>query len=88
VAFLCSGQASYLTGIVVSVVGIVIFFYPFHRLNTPVMTVAAPHDALGQRSCRSVVTCLMTVLTSVPFGGAPGEGSWRPVRRSLRDRCA
>jgi len=28
-----------------NVVGIAIFFYPFHRLNAPVMTVAAPHDA-------------------------------------------
>src|SRR5262249_61375365 len=28
-----------------NVVGIAIFFYPFHRLNAPVMSVAAPHDA-------------------------------------------
>ena len=28
-----------------NVVRIAIFFYPFHCLNAPVMTVAAPHDA-------------------------------------------
>src|SRR6516225_6213485 len=28
-----------------NVVGIAIFFYPLHRLNAPVMSVAAPHDA-------------------------------------------
>ena len=49
------------------VVGVVILS-PVHRLDAAVVTVAAPDDAgFGQCRFRRFVTCLITVLTSVPL---------------------
>ena len=47
---------------------------PVHRLDAAVVTVAAPDDLVfGQCCFRRLVTCLITVLTSVPFGVRAGR---------------
>ena len=53
---------------------IAVVFYPFHGFDAAVMTIAAPHDT-GVRPMllRRFVTCLTTVLTSVPFGVRAGR---------------
>ena len=55
------------------VVGVVVLS-PVHRLDPAVVTVAAPDDpGVGQCRLMHLVTCLRTVLTSVPFGVRAGR---------------
>jgi hypothetical protein len=67
------GIECWIAGEAEDVVGTVVF-RPLHRLDATVMTIAAPHDAGVRPCCRSrLVTCLITVLTSVPFGVRAGR---------------